>query len=88
MHRESADEGQQTRKVLRDCNAHLAVLIGGMDGLGQQAGRRNGAGGQVRSEEAIGSESGGTDSEAGTRGGLGGEGLGVGRLVRGVAARR
>ena len=52
MHRESADEGQQTRKVLRDCNAHLAVLIGGMDGLGQQAGRRNGAGRQVRSEEA------------------------------------
>lgn len=46
MHRESADGGQQTRKVLRDCNAHLAVLIGGMDGLGQQAGRRNGAGGQ------------------------------------------
>lgn len=52
MHRESADGGQQTRKVLRDCNAHLAVLIGGMDGLGQQAGRRNGAGGQGRSEEA------------------------------------
>jgi hypothetical protein len=52
MHKGSADGGQQTRKVLRDCNAHLAVLIGGMDGLGQQAGRRNGASGQGRSEEA------------------------------------
>jgi hypothetical protein len=29
-----------------------SVLIGGMDGLGQQAGRRNGASGQGRSEEA------------------------------------
>ena len=51
MHRKSVD-GNKQGKFLRDCDAHLAVLIGGMDGLVQQAVGRNRAIGRGESERA------------------------------------